>query len=612
MSNNDLSNYLVDLYQRNILFMDTMRRRGNDMVTMTTQPSANVLNFEIEKILEGKDFNQPINYWLARVLPPQNIPTDSSKRPYVMQDPRAGRGPGISGFKKESEIGAALQYGHPVYFIGFDADPIENQTYSDVIRGQVLFYQKVSELHPNSPKLCAIGNCAGGYMTMFAAMQAPKLFGPVLIAGSPISYWNGTLNSGKPMRYIASEIGGAWLTALIGDIGGGRFDGTNLVMNFNNIDFDNFIWGKQYDLYKNIDTSSERFLSFERWLSSFGDFNREEILWLVRNLFINNQLTTGQLTTDDGISLDPRLIDSPIITFVSDGDTISPPAQSAGWIADLYHDVDEIIARNKTIVYCLNHKVGHLALFTGSKVAKCENQLFVQNMDSIELLPPGLYELILDVPDGLDSCNSKQLEARYVSRTIEDIKKLGYNSEDDNRAFATLAKASEAWLSNYNNFIHPFFTMYHQNYIAKMTKYLQPLRWNYWVFAEQYNPLMKIFSQLSSKVKQNRKIVTNDNPYLSLQTQLADNTTKFLSNLKKIRDNHKEQNFFMIWGNTQVQKFWDTYNKPARLTPSQTKTDLAEIMALWQSKINNITPVNDELSALIRIMMLIINLHNES
>jgi hypothetical protein len=39
---------------------------------------------------------------------------DPRKRPVVVVDPRAGQGPGIGGFKAESEIGDALDAGHPV------------------------------------------------------------------------------------------------------------------------------------------------------------------------------------------------------------------------------------------------------------------------------------------------------------------------------------------------------------------------------------------------------------------------------------------------------------------------------------------------------------------
>lgn len=606
----DWNEYWADFWQRNILFMDVMRQRGNDMVMMTTEESANVLTFPIEKVMEGRFFERPINYWLARVLPLSGVPTDNNKRPYVLQDPRAGRGPGIAGFKKDSEVGAALSHGHPVYFIGFDAEPIGEQSYQDVIRGQVKFYQEVSRLHPNSPKLCAIGNCAAGYLTMFSAMQEPELFGPILIAGSPLSYWNGE-HGRNPMRYSGGMIGGSWLISLLGDIGGGRFDGTHLVMNFNLLNFDNFLWGKQYDLYANIDKDSERFLQFEKWLSSFGEFNREEILWLVDNLFIGNRLTTGQLETEDGISLDPRRITSPIITFISDGDNISPPAQSAGWVADLYSDVDEIIARGKTIVYCLNQKAGHLALFTGSKVAKREDQLFVENMDTIDLLPPGLYELILDTPEGKERCGSEELEARYVVRTIEDIKRLGYNSLDDDRAFATLAKASEAFTDTYNNYVHPLFRMYHNPLVANLAKNMQPLRWSYWLFSEKYNPFMKVFSSLADKVRNERKPVTADNSLWNSQAQLAAYIAESLKNLQDARDKFQEELFFALWGNVQTQRFWDTDRKPPRYTPSLTQLEREKLLKNWAARMDKLMPVDDSLSALHRMVIIISALRYE-
>lgn len=601
---NDIQEYWRDFFERSILFMDVMRLRGNDMVTMTTVTSANVLMSPIEKIMEGASFATPINYWLARVIPPPELPTDNTKRPYVVQDPRAGRGPGIAGFKKDSEIGAALEHGHPVYFIGFDAEPIGEQSYQDVIRGQVKFYQEVARLHPNSPKLCAIGNCAAGYLTMFSSMQEPELFGPILIAGSPLSYWNGERGR-NPMRYGGGMLGGSWLVSLLGDIGGGRFDGTNLVMNFNILNFDNFLWGKQYDLYANVDKDSARFLQFERWLSSFGEFNREELLWLVDNFFIGNKLTTGQLETEDGISLDPRKITSPILTFISDGDNISPPAQSAGWIADLYSDVDEIIARGKTIVYCLNQKAGHLALFTGSKIAKREDKAFVENMDTIDLLPPGLYELILDTPEGQE-CGCQDIEARYVVRSIDDIKRLGYNSIEDDRAFATLAKASEAFTATYNNYIHPLFRMYHNPLVANFAKNMQPLRWSYWLFAEKYNPFMKVFASLAEQVKSDRHMVSEDNQLLNLQSKGAKFIAESLKNLQDNRDKFQEELFFAIWGNAQTQKFWDTDHKPPRYIPSLTQLERDKLMKAWAVDMNKLLPVTDLLSALHRMIIIIL------
>ncbi|MEJ1975290.1 MAG: DUF3141 domain-containing protein [Acetobacteraceae bacterium] len=42
-------------------------------------------------------------------------------------DPRAGHGPGIGGMKHDSEIGVALEAGHPCYFVGFLPDPCRSR-----------------------------------------------------------------------------------------------------------------------------------------------------------------------------------------------------------------------------------------------------------------------------------------------------------------------------------------------------------------------------------------------------------------------------------------------------------------------------------------------------
>jgi Protein of unknown function (DUF3141) len=93
------------------------------------------------------------------VIPPKGIEIDSKRRPFVIVDPRAGHGPGIGGFKADSEIGFALRAGHPCYFIGFLPDPVPGQTIEDVGRAEAQFLQKVVVLHPDAGgKPCVIGN----------------------------------------------------------------------------------------------------------------------------------------------------------------------------------------------------------------------------------------------------------------------------------------------------------------------------------------------------------------------------------------------------------------------------------------------------------------------
>ena len=119
--------YMVDAFQRSVLFLELLRRRGNDEIEITSRPMATVLRFNHEVLMSGRDLPRPMNYALSRIVPPKGVAIDPRKRPVVVVDPRAGQGPGIGGFKPESEIGDALNAGHPVYFIGFGATPEPGQ-----------------------------------------------------------------------------------------------------------------------------------------------------------------------------------------------------------------------------------------------------------------------------------------------------------------------------------------------------------------------------------------------------------------------------------------------------------------------------------------------------
>ncbi len=127
--------YLNDAYQRSILFLDILRQRGDQQASMAARPMASVLRFKQEQLISGYSLPRPMNFSLSRIVPPEGVRTNPRKRPVVVVDPRAGQGPGIGGFKKESEIGDALAAGHPVYFIGFTAEPIPGQRFLDVVEG---------------------------------------------------------------------------------------------------------------------------------------------------------------------------------------------------------------------------------------------------------------------------------------------------------------------------------------------------------------------------------------------------------------------------------------------------------------------------------------------
>jgi len=115
--------YMVDAWQRNILYTDVMRQRGNQYQRHMAKKAPNVLSMKAELIIDGRTLKNPVNYMLTLIIPPKNVPIDPIKRPFVILDPRAGHGPGIAGFKPESEISVAIAAGHPCYFIGFLPQP---------------------------------------------------------------------------------------------------------------------------------------------------------------------------------------------------------------------------------------------------------------------------------------------------------------------------------------------------------------------------------------------------------------------------------------------------------------------------------------------------------
>src|SRR5512139_445216 len=414
----DFATYAADVWQRWAIFMDILRRRGNTFVEHTAQGCPPVLVYDFDVIIDGMTLERPVNYSLVAIHPPKGVKVRQDGRPYIIVDPRAGHGSGIGGFKNESEVGVALHAGHPVYFCIFTTQPTPDQTLADVTRAEADFVREVRRRHPRSPKPVIIGNCQGGWAAMVLAASNPDLAGPVVVNGAPLSYWAGTRGK-NPMRYVGGVVGGVAPALLMADLGNGRFDGANLVLNFENLNPGNSLWEKYYDVFADVEGQAQRYLDFERWWSGFYFMNEAEIRWIVENLFVGNRLAHGGAQLDPRLHIDLRNIRAPIIVFASHGDNITPPPQALNWISDLYSSVQEIKARGQRIVYTIHDKVGHLGIFVSSSIAKKEHKEIVSTLKAIEAMAPGLYEMKIEDVTG------EGLERRYAisfhERTIDDI-----------------------------------------------------------------------------------------------------------------------------------------------------------------------------------------------
>ena len=100
---------MTDAAQRSVLFWDVLRQRGNQYREHLADTVPHVLDYKVELLVDGRRLGRPVNYALARVIPPAGIEINPKRRPFVVIDPRAGHGPGIGGFKADSEIGVAFE-----------------------------------------------------------------------------------------------------------------------------------------------------------------------------------------------------------------------------------------------------------------------------------------------------------------------------------------------------------------------------------------------------------------------------------------------------------------------------------------------------------------------
>jgi hypothetical protein len=547
--------YWIDAWQRSILFLDVLRQRGNNHLERAAEQVPHVLGFPFEIVANGRDLARPVNYGLVQILPPEGVEIDPKKRPFIVFDPRAGHGPGIGGMKHDSEIGVILAAGHPCYFVGFSPTPVPGQTVGDVCEAEALFIETVVQRHPEAEgKPCLIGNCQAGWQIMMTAATRPELPGPIMLAGSPLSYWAG-VHGKNPMRYLGGMLGGTWLTSLAGDLGNGIFDGAHLVNNFENLNPANTLWKKNYNLYSKIDTEPPRFLEFEKWWGSPVLLNAGEMQEIADELFVGNRLSTGELRTSDGVAIDLRDIQSPIIVFCSMGDDITPPQQALDWILDLYSRDEEIVAGGQTIIYALHQSIGHLGIFVSAKVATKEHEEFTQAMDLIDVLPPGLYEAVMTKKDA--STEHAELVAgdyliRFEARSLNDIRALGGNDAADDMCFAAVSRVSAINQGLYRMLLSPFVRMMANEQSARLLRQMHPHRFRFEAFSD-LNPALRALAPLAEQVRADRRQVGDDNPFLALQETISHQIVTALDGYRDARDWMTEAWFMSVYGSPLLQ-----------------------------------------------------------
>ncbi len=545
----ELLDYQRDFGERTILFWDTLRQRANNMLEHERAGLPPLLDFKYETLLDARRFEHPANYALLRITEIGDDCWDDcvdlEKPPVVIIDPRAGHGPGIGGFKRDSEVGMALHEGHPVYFVIFFPQPAPGQTLADVLHALRRFVEEVARRHPGKPPVL-YGNCQAGWAVTLLSADCEGLVGPTVLNGSPLSYWAG--ESGvNPMRTTGGLLGGAWLTHLTADLGNGYFDGAWLAQNFENLKPEQAIWEKYANLFSHIDSEQARFLEFERWWNGFYFMSREEILAIVENLFIGNQIEQGLFRICDCCTADLRRIKNPLVIFASYGDNITPPQQALGWIPEVYIDTHDLQQAGQRIVYLTNPHVGHLGIFVSASVARLEHRAILESLSDIESLEPGLYEMKIDNPSGDPDCHKPAYSVHFEPRQVEDLRR-----NYPKKAFERVKQVSQINESMYATFVSPWVRSLATPWTAEWLKWMHPMRTSRYLFSEAFNPWMRGIGMLAEPLAKRRHPLAPDNAFMQGERDASSQMTHGLEQLRQARDVGYEQAFSLLFGQSEL------------------------------------------------------------
>ncbi|WP_300673831.1 DUF3141 domain-containing protein [Desulfoluna sp.] len=535
---NEALAYQVDFGQRMTLFLDTKREQGDNFIEENRKGLPPVLHFDYEVIFNGRDLDDPVNYSLARITPDSDRKIPADARPVVIIDPRAGHGPGIGGFRKESEVGMAMRKDHPVYFMIFTQEPVRGQTLSHVFKAHIEFLKVIRLFHPEAERPAIIGNCQGGWAAALIAADRPDITGPLILNGSPLSYWAGR-DTQNPMRYRGGLFGGVWLASLSADLGNGIFDGAQLVSGFEDLNPANSLWNKDYNLWRSVDSERDRYIFFERWWNGFVFMTKEEIQFVVQDLFVGNRLEEGRVEGGSGEIVDLRKLKDPIIVFASKGDNITPPEQALGWIERVWGTVSEIKVRHQVIVYLLHEDIGHLGIFVSKRVILKEHKELIDCVGLAKFLAPGLYEMIID----------EEGEVRFEVRDLTQLKGgEGGEGGKDAGPFENVRKASEMIQELYEAILSPLVKPWGNEVMATVIRESSPLRQRLYAVSSM-NPVTRMASAWAPYVRDYRMEAPEDNSFRKVEQVLSDSVVSLLNGYRDIRDTASELLFYGMYDN---------------------------------------------------------------
>jgi poly(3-hydroxyalkanoate) synthetase len=206
-----------------------------------------------------------------------------------------------------------------------------------------------------------IGDCQGGWLATIYAALRPERVNTLTLAGAPIDFHAGEPVIHEVLQRLAPDGNLAFYEALVA-ADGGVFKGEHMLSGFIFIQPGDEI-SRQLELLLNLHDPAhvDRYTEFEDWFKHTQDIPGAFYLWIVRHLFRDNELVSGELKVGEE-RVDLGRIDMPLNLLAGATDHITPPDQVFA-IADLASTPADLIQRDITAG-------GHLGLFMGHQALR--------------------------------------------------------------------------------------------------------------------------------------------------------------------------------------------------------------------------------------------------
>jgi hypothetical protein len=179
----------------------------------------------------------------------------------------------------------------------------------------------------------------------------------------------------------------------------------------------------------------------------------------------------------------------------------------------------------------------------------------VLNMNLIDVMPPGLYEVVLTEADG-NAPRADLVEGKYIAklvpRTLDDIRALGHNDTADQRRFETVARISDINQGLYRTFVQPIVKSVRTQASAELQREMHPNRVAFRAFSDQ-NPLMAPVALAAEKIKSDRHPVEQNNLFLALEEMASAWIITNLEIFAKTREAITEATFLNVYGSPLLQ-----------------------------------------------------------